>query len=139
MDTDFRKLIQTERLTAKFCMEVILNDLVKKSPEDSCIGEGYILKYQEHITEEDLDAAWSEYQTRNKKERLIFFAEELTRPEKIVLLQNKYKTIFARMTYEGRNAVMRKMIRQMGPDAWSVMLQEKVFPPYKSVPYLISV
>lgn len=139
MDTDYRTLIRTERLTAKFCTEVILNDLVKKSPEDSSIGEGYILKYQEHLTEEDLNVAWSDYQTRNKEQRLMFFAKELTRPEKIVLLENKYKTILDRMTYEERNAAMRKMIRKMGPDAWSVMLQEKVFPLYKSVPYFICV
>lgn len=139
MQTDYRTLIQTTRLTPQFCIEVILNDFVKKSPEDSSIGEGYIIKYQKHITEEDLDLAWIAYQKRSKHQRLAFFAEELSRSEKIVLLENKYKTILDKMTYEKRHAAMRKMIRKMRPDAWIVLLQEKVYLPYESDPYFLCV
>jgi hypothetical protein len=133
MEIEYRTLIQTTKLTPQFCIEVILNDFVKKRPEDSSIGEEYIIKYQTHITEEDLDLAWMDYQTRNRHQKLAFFAEELTRAEKIVLLENKYKTIFNKMTFETRHAAMRKMIRKMRPDAWMVILQEKVYLPNESL------
>ena len=137
MDTDFKALIQTQKLTPTFCVEVILNDFVKKSLEDYSIGEGYILKYQEHITEKDLDLAWEEFQPRYRLQKLLFFSAELTRHEKIVLLENKYKTILDKMTYEVRHSEMRKMIRKMRPEAWSVLLQEKAYMPYYMDPYFI--
>ena len=123
---DYKNLIQTKRLTPEFCMEVILNDFIPKSDEDSSIGEGFILKFQPHITEKDLDIAYLNFQTRNKKWNVVRLSMDLTRQEKIVLLERKYKTILDRLMYESRNRRLRKMIRKMRDADWLELLQDKV-------------
>jgi hypothetical protein len=123
----YRQLIQTERLTPQFCMEVILNDAVAKSEDDSCIGEGYILKYQSHITERELDIAYQNFQIRNKKWHVVRLAMELTREEKILLLERKHKRMLDRLMYESRHARLRKMIRKMREADWIELLQDKIY------------
>ena len=123
----YRQLIQTARLTPRFCMEVILNDAIAKSDDDSTIGEGYILKYQTHITERELDIAYHDFQIRNKKWHVVRLAMDLTREEKILLLERKHKRMLDRLLYESRNARLRKMIRKMREADWIELLQDKIY------------
>ena len=122
----YKKLIQTERLSPQFCMEVILNESVVKCAEDALIGEGFILKYQTHMTEHELDVAYDNFQTRNKKWNLVRLAMNLTREEKIVLLERKHRTILDRLMYEGRHRKLRKMIRKMRESDWIMLLEERI-------------
>lgn len=101
-------------------------DLIIPSKVDLFIGEAFFLKYEPHITDEMLDEAWLEYQSINKKTitPYTYIASSLlTRQEKIILLENKFKIILREMKFEARNQVVRKTIR--------IILQEKPF--YHSV------
>jgi hypothetical protein len=52
-------------------------------------------------------------------------ATQLTRDEKIIVLEQKYKHILDKMDFESRNIHLRKMIRRMKLNDWFVLLQEK--------------
>lgn len=99
--------IQTERLTPRFCIEVL---------EDSFIDEDFILQYQLHITKKELDVAYIKYH-----------ASTLTRQEKIVLLEIKYKTILENKGFEQKNHILRQMIRRMRTSHWQELLEEVIY------------
>ena len=56
---------------------------------------------------------------------MIIMAKELTRDEKIMVLETKYKQILDKMDFESRNTILRKMIRRMKLNDWFNLLQEK--------------
>lgn len=62
-----------------------------------------------------------EHRNRN----MIIMAKELTRDEKIMVLETKYKPILDKMDFESRNTILRKMIRRMKLNDWFNLLQEK--------------
>jgi len=104
------KRIKTERLTPRFCIEVVLE------LDDSTIDEDFILQYQLHITKKELNAAYIKHH-----------ATTLTRQEKIVLLENKYKTILENKGFEQRNHILRQMIRRMRTSHWLELLEEFIY------------
>lgn len=115
---DFSTLIRSERLTPRYCIELLFNDSIPINEDDLWKGESYILKYQTHITRKQLDIAYTE-----------FLAKNLTRPEKIVLLEMKYKTILEKMSYEPRHHTLRQMIRRMRYLDWVDLLQGELCSP----------
>lgn len=120
----YKELIQTQYLTPKFCVEVILNDFIPKTEDDMNISELYILKYQTHITEEELERCWVEY--NNNLYRDATMAKYLNREEKIVLLEYHYKPILDKMNFETKQTTLRAMIRRMRIHDWFLLLQEKI-------------
>ena len=105
-------------------MEVILNDFIPKTEEDMNISELFILKYQPHITEEELERCWVEY--NNNLYRNATMAKYLNREEKIVLLEYHYKPILDKMNFETKQTTLRTMIRRMRIHDWFLLLQEKI-------------
>ena len=120
----YKQLIQTQKLTPKFCVEVILNDFIPKTFEDTNITEAFILKYQPHITEQELERCWLEYD--NNLYRNATMAKFLNRCEKIILLEFKYNTILEKMDFETKQMTLRTMIRRMRIHDWFLLLQEKI-------------
>ena len=123
MSMSYKQLLQTQKLTPKFCVEVILNDFIPKTEEDVTINESLILKYQTHITEEDLERCWVDY---DNLYRSATIAKNLNRYEKIILLEMKYKSILEKMNFETKQITLRTMIRRMRIHDWFLLLQEKV-------------
>ena len=122
---NFKRLIQTQKLTPEFCAQVVLNDFVPKSEEDQQIGEKYILKYQPHISEQELETALQLFHNSNTPVVSMYIAISLTRDEKIALLEKKYGRELQKMGFEKRNTTMRRMIRKMTSNDWFMILQEK--------------
>jgi len=119
----YKHLIQTQRLTPKFCVEVILNDFIPKTFEDTNITEAFILKYQQHISEDDLERCWLDYDNYYRNATI---AKYLSRFEKIVLLEFKYQTMLEKMDFETKQTTLRTMIRRMRIHDWFLLLQEKI-------------
>ena len=121
----YRTLLQQQKLSAKFCVRVILNDYVPKCLSDRDIGDSFILKHQRHLTEEDLDQAWIEFRKETKYSLAVKVAKDLTREEKIGLLELRYKPILSKMTFEDRNMELRRLIRRMSVTDWYMFLQQQ--------------
>jgi hypothetical protein len=57
MNVSLKVLLQTQKLTPDFCVKYILSDDYSFTDSDSFITDSYVLYYQPHITQEDLNQA----------------------------------------------------------------------------------
>jgi len=124
---DYRTMIQTRPLTAKFCAEVILNDYIPKSESDKNINEHFILTHQKHLTMEDLDQAWEKHSAKQREWLQIYIAKTLTIDEKMELLMRNHGSILKDLTPEAQRKMLHRTIRTMTWMDWYKMLQKKAF------------
>ena len=54
-NVSLKVLLQTQKLTPEFCVKYILSDEYSLSDSDTFITNEYVLYYQPHITQEDLN------------------------------------------------------------------------------------
>ena len=124
---DYKTMIQTRPLTAKFCTEVILNDYIPKSESDKKINEHFILTHQTHLTMEDLDQAWENYSVKQREWLQIYMAKTLTIDEKMELLMRNHGYILKDLTPEAQRKMLHRTIRTMTWMDWHKMLQKNAF------------
>jgi hypothetical protein len=63
---DMKTCVNTQILTAEFCVKYVLNEDYMSCIEDTyCIDIGYVLRRQPHLTREEI---WSEYEKINDGE-----------------------------------------------------------------------
>jgi hypothetical protein len=70
LNFDFKRLLQTQRLSAYLCVKYILNDRYCTA-EESYICHGDVLHWQKHLTRADLDAADKLYQQELEKSIVV--------------------------------------------------------------------
>ena len=124
---DYKTMIQTRPLTAKFCAEVILNDYIPKSESDKKINEHFILTHQTHLTMEDLDQAWENYSVKQREWLQIYMAKTLTIDEKMELLMRNHGSILKDLSPEAQRKMLHRTIRTMTWMDWYKMLQKNAF------------
>ena len=123
---DYTTMVQTRTLTAKFCAEVILNDYIPKSEKDRALNECVVLKHQPHITMDDLDIAWDNYQEKNKKWIQLYIAKTLSVQEKKEILNMCYKRELTHMDKCTANLFIRDMLRNMTYLDWLKILDRPI-------------
>lgn len=55
LELNLLKVVRTQKLTLEFIKKIILNEDYQITPEEQYIDKYYILKYQKHISINDLD------------------------------------------------------------------------------------